>query len=242
MGRARRTLRHNGFAGVAFAILRHAVYCRITLIEKDLAHPMPDVRSRMDVEVAQLTSDDVPAYCRYRPETPPEEVMRRLERGSLCYVARVRERIVSCGWYHPREAWIEDLDRRFELPPDCVYLYDGHTSPELRGRGISWARATATWADLRRQGFRRGVAFVVAGNRSSDRASAKAGWRRFGVAGQVRLGPWRLEFVRSRGRHMLWRIRRTRPSAAKRGELPPLEPAEALLGQPAGLSAPARCP
>jgi hypothetical protein len=242
VGRASRVLRRNGPAGLAFAALRPTVYYRVNLIEKGLPRPSSDVLSQAALEVTRLTPEDVGAYCRYRPESSPQDVARRLERGSLCYVSWKQGRIVSCGWYHPREAWIEDLDRRFELPPDCVYLYDGHTSPELRGRGISSARATATWADLRRQGFRRGVAFVVAGNRSSDRASAKAGWRRFGVAGYARLGPWRLEFIRSRGRHTLWRIRRTRPSAAKRGELPPLEPAEALLGQPAGLSAPARCP
>jgi hypothetical protein len=230
VGRAWRTWRHNGPASLAFAVLRHTVYCQIALIEKDLSPARTDVPSQIDLEVTRLTLDDVPAYCRYRPETSPEEVTHRLERGSLCYVSWQRERIVSCAWYHPREAWIEDIDRRFELPPDYVYLYDGHTSPELRGRSISSGRAAITWADLRRQGFRRGVAFIAAGNRSSERASRKAGWRPFGMAGYARLGPWRLDFIRSRGRRTRWRVRRGPRPAGRRRELPPLEPAGALLG------------
>jgi hypothetical protein len=230
VGRAWRVLRRNGPAGLAFAALRPTVYYRVDLIEKDLARGVPEVPSRIELEVTRLTPEDIDTYCRYRPESSPQDVARRLERGSLCYVSWKQGRIVSCGWYHPGEAWIEDIDRRFELPPDCVYLYDGHTSPELRGRSISSTRATITWADLRRHGFRRGVAFVVAGNRSSDRASSKAGWRRFGVAGYVRAGPRRLEFMRTRGGRTRWRWRSHRAPAARLRELPPLEPADALLG------------
>jgi hypothetical protein len=215
---------------LAFAVLRHTVYCQVALIEKDLARGVPEVPSQVEFEVALLIPENVDAYSRYRPDTPPEEVLRRLERGSLCYVTWEGESIVSCAWYQPREAWIEDIDRRFQLPPDCVYVYDGYTSPERRGRSLSSARAAITWADLSGRGFHRGVGFVLAGNRSGDRARTKAGWRRFGVGGYARLGPWRLEFIRSRGRRTRWRFRRAPRRAWRRRGLPPLEPADALLG------------
>jgi hypothetical protein len=222
-------LRRNGPAGLAFAVLRHTVYCQVALIEKNLAREIPDVSSEIEFEVMRLTPEDVNPYCRHRPGASPEEILRRLERGSLCYAAWDGGRILASVWYHPREAWIEDLDRRFELPPDAVYVYDGHTNPEVRGRRVAAAQAATTWSELQKQGFRRGIAFVLAGNRSSDRARRKAGWRRFGVAGYVRLGRWRLEFIRVGGCRTRWRRRALRP-AARRPELPPLEPTDALAG------------
>lgn len=223
-------LRRNGPAGLALAVLRPTVYCRVDLIEKDLARGVPEVPSRIELEVTRLTPEDVEAYCRYRPETSPQDVARRLERGSFCYATWDDGRITSVAWYHPGEAWIEDIDRRFDLPADAVYVFDGHTAPELRGRSLSAARAAVTWAQLRENGFRRGFAFVPAGNRSGDRARRKAGWRRFGVAGYVRAGPRRLEFLRTRRSRTRWRWRPHRALAARRRELPALEPADALLG------------
>jgi hypothetical protein len=230
LGRAWRLLRRNGPAGLAFAALRPTVYCHVNLIEKDLAHGVPQVPSRIELEVTRLTPEDVDAYCRYRPERSAQEVARRLERGSFCFATWEDGRITSVAWYHPGEAWIEDIDRRFELPHDAVYVFDGHTAPEVRGRGLSATRAAVTWAQLREDGYRRGFAFVLAGNRSGDRARRKAGWRRFGVAGYVRAGPRRVEFIRARGGRTRWRWRPHGAPAAGRRELPPLEPAEALIG------------
>jgi hypothetical protein len=223
-------LQRNGPAGLAFAALRHTVYCRINLIEKDLGDDPATVPSDIPIEVTRLSRESAGAYSRYRPDTSPEEVVRRLERGSVCYVAWNGGRIISAAWYHPGEAWIEDLDRRFELPADVVYVFDGHTSPELRGHRVSAVRASATWAELEEQGLRKGVAFVLAGNRSGDRARLRSGWRRFGRAGYARLGPWRIDFIRTRGRRKQWRWRRHRSEALRREQLPPREPANTLFG------------
>jgi hypothetical protein len=231
VGRVRSVLQRGGLAGLAFAALRHTVYCQVDLIEKDLADDPGAESSDAHFEVTRLSRENAGAYSRYRPDTSPEEVVRRLERGSLCYVGWDRGRIISAAWYHPGEAWIEDLDRRFELPTDVVYAFDGHTSPELRGHRISAARASATWKELEEQGFRKGIAFVLAGNRSGDRARLRSGWRRFGRAGYARLGPWRIDFIRTRGGPTRWRWRRHRSEAVRRNELPPREPAGILLGE-----------
>jgi hypothetical protein len=211
-------------------MLRHTVYRHVTLIERELTDEAPVEPSEVAFQVRLLAREDIDAYCRYRPSTSPREVACRLERGSFCYVAWHGDRIISAAWYQPGEAWIEDIDRRFELPPDTVYAFDGHTAPELRGRRVAPARASIAASRLRDSGFRRGVAFVLAGNRSGHRSRVRSRWRRFGVAGYLNLGPVRVEFVRTRGRRTQWRLRRHRSRAAGRRQPPPLEPGAVLTG------------
>ena len=148
-----------------------------------------------------------------------------MERGSGSHAAWHAGEIVSATWWHPGEAWIEDLDRRFQLRAGEVYFYDAWTLPRLRGRNITPARSALTLRALREQGFERAIAFVLPENHPIHKAVEKVGWRRFGAAGFVRIGPASVEFLRVRGRTQ-WRTRR-RPARAA-GKPPPAEPGFAL--------------
>jgi hypothetical protein len=196
------------------------VYGHVVLIERDLRQDVPQIRSDPSIEVRRLRREDLPAYARSRPK-PPEELTRRMERGSGCHAAWHAGEIVSVTWWHPGEAWIEDLDRRFPLHADEVYFYDAWTVPPLRGRNITPARSALTLRDLREQRFVRGIGFVLPENRPVHSAMEKTGWRRFGTAGFVGIGPARIEFVRALGRTR-WRPRWRRSEAAT-DEPPPVE-------------------
>jgi hypothetical protein len=148
-----------------------------------------------------------------------------MERGSGCHAAWHAGEIVSATWWHPGEAWIEDLDRRFGLRAGEVYFYDSWTLPRLRGRNITPVRSSLTLRALGEQGFVRAIAFVLPENRPIHKAVEKVGWRRFGTAGFARIGPARIEFVRALGRTW-WRARGRRSKAG--GEPPPAEPGFAL--------------
>jgi hypothetical protein len=191
------------------------------LIENDLREDKPLLRSEPPIEVRRLRREDVSAYIRSHRNSP-EELLRRMERGSHCHAAWHAGEIVSAVWWHPGEAWIEDLERRFALRANEVYFYDAWTVPRLRGRNITPLRSVLTLRTLREQGFVRAVAFFLPDNRPIHRAVEKIGWRRFGSAGLVRIGPARLEFVRALGRTR-WRGRGRRTKAAS-GEPPPAEP------------------
>jgi hypothetical protein len=213
--------RRGGARGVLLATLGRTVYRHVVLIERDLREDMPLLRSDPPIEVRRLRPADVSAYARSNPKSP-EELLRRMERGSRCHAAWHAGEIVSAAWWHPGEAWIEDLDRRFLLRAEEVYLYDAWTVPRLRGRNITPARSVLTLRHLHEQGFLRAVAFVLPENRPIHRAALeKVGWRRFGTAGFVRIGPAGIEFVRARGRAQ-WRARGRR-SASVSGEPPPAE-------------------
>ncbi len=163
-----------------------------------------------------------------------------MERGSGCHAAWHAGEIVSATWWHPGEASIEDLDRRFLLGTDEVYFYDAWTVPRLRGRSITPARSSLTLRALRAQGFARAIAFLLPENRPVHKAVEKVGWRRFGTAGFVQIGPARIEFVRALGRTS-WRPRWRRPGTVP-GEPPPAESGSSLSrvepgrshGQPRG--------
>jgi hypothetical protein len=200
------------------------VYGHVVLIERDLREDMPPPRSDLPIEVRGLRSEDVSAYARSHPN-PPEEFLRRMERGSHCHAAWHAGEIVSATWWHPGEAWIEDLDRRFRLRAGEVYFYDAWTLPRLRGRNITPVRSGLTLRALGEQGFVRAIAFVLPENRPIHKAVEKVGWRRFGTAGFVGIGPARIEFVRALGRTW-WRARGRRTEAG--GEPPPAEPGFAL--------------
>ena len=230
MRRAVRVLRRDGPGGLALAALRHTVYRRVTLIERDLTDQIPIVRSEVPFQVMRLGREDIDAYRHYRSTISASEIVRRLDRGSLCYVAWHAGRIISAAWYQPGEAWIEDIDRRFALPPNTVYAYDAHTVSELRGLRVAPGRASAAQAQLRDSGFRRGIAYVLGGYRPGERSRLRSGWRRFGVAGYLNLGVARIDFVRARRNPLQWRLRRRRSRGHPRPEPPPLEPTTSLMG------------
>jgi hypothetical protein len=218
------TWRRGGVRGLLLAALRRTVYGHVVLIERDLRADVPLLRSGPSIEVRRLRPEEVPAYARSGPK-PAEELIRRMERGSGCHAAWHAGEIVSATWWHPGEAWIEDLDRRFRLRAGEVYFYDSWTLPRLRGRNITPVRSSLTLRALGEQGFVRAIAFVLPENRPIHKAVEKVGWRRFGTAGFVRIGPARIEFVRALGRTW-WRARGRRTEAG--GEPPPAEPGFAL--------------
>jgi RimJ/RimL family protein N-acetyltransferase len=93
-------------------------------------------------------------------------------------------------------ARIEFLRRELPLPAGDVYLYETFTRPAERGLGISGAAGTRLAHDLAAEGLRRIVAAVLPENPAGVRAYEKAGYRRRGTIGYVRLGPVRREFLR----------------------------------------------
>jgi hypothetical protein len=228
--RAARVLRRDGPGALVLAVLRHTVYQRVNLIEHELTGEIPVVRCEVPFQVRRLAARTSTPTANSDPGSSPAEIEHRLERGSVCYVAWHAGRIVSGAWYHAGEAWIEDVDRRFDLGADTVYSYDAHTVPELRGRRVTPARSSIALADLRDSGFRRGVAFVVPGNRAGDRSRVRSGRRRFGVAGYLHLGLARIEFVRTRGRQAQWHLRWLLSPGDRRREPPPLESGAPLTG------------
>ena len=87
------------------------------------------------------------------------------------------------------------------------YSYDTYTAERCRGRGIAGVRALWAADYLREAGYRRLVGWIAPQNRPAFGPARKAGYRRLGVAGFIRLGPWRRDFVQPAGGRRRWAVR-----------------------------------
>ena len=213
--------------GVLLAALGRTFYRHVVLFERDLRPSDPRADCDLPITVAPLELRDLQAYSTLRPGKAADAA-RRIERGSVCYAAWYGDRIASVAWWHPGEAWIEDIDRSFALHSDEIYTYDAYTAPDLRGRGVAPTRAAFTYGALRDRGFSRLVAFVRPENRPGLRSATKSGWRRLGRAGYLAIGRWRIEFMRTTVGADLG-TRRWRPET-ERDRPPPAEPTGRLDG------------
>jgi SAM-dependent methyltransferase/GNAT superfamily N-acetyltransferase len=189
-------LRQEGVKSLWFKILGETVYRRAILMERPLDQPNVRLAARLPVAIDLLRTSEVDEYANFRPDTDPSETRRRLEAGPLCFVARHEGRIVHACWAATGRAWVEYLAGEILLASDEVFHYDSFTAPSFRGRNIAAVRVIEAARYFRQAGYRRLVAIVVPENTSAFRSLEKAGYRRVGVIGYVKIGPWRWNLCR----------------------------------------------
>lgn len=190
--------RTEGAGSFFIKLLDATCYRRLFLLERSLADPIPDVVPRIPVEIGLLAGAEIPEYLRLRPDATEREIRARLDSGAWCFVARHEGRIVCARWAAPDRLAIDHLETELRLATDEASSFDLFTSPEHRGNGVSPAASVAMLRHLRDLGYRRVVVAVTPENRASLRSIEKTGYRRFGVIGTVKLGPWRWRFCRMR--------------------------------------------
>ena len=128
--------------------------------------------------------------------TSKAHLLRRLEEGQQCYVARYEGQIVSSGWWKEEGFLLPSLGRRFRLASGEIYVHNAQTVPAFRGKGIyPYLRAQSLDDLVRTQGTTRAVAFIKATNRSSLRCWAKMGGCRVGRAGFVEILGLRFHYL-----------------------------------------------
>jgi GNAT superfamily N-acetyltransferase len=177
-------------------VLRETCYGRAVLVEHPLDAPLPDGEAGAAIRIDRLTAEEIADYVSFRSDADPTVIQSRLERGEVCFTARHQGRIVSAAWIATGFVWIDYLGRGVSLAPDEAYLHESFTTPAFRGQSIPVVRARHEAQFFRAAGYRRIVAIIVPENAPALRHAVKSGWRRFGVMGYVKLGPWRRDFCR----------------------------------------------
>ncbi len=196
-------VRHEGVRGVALRARDAAGIRTLVLLERDLAAApcVPAIDAGLACRL--LSEADVGAVVALRPSLDADAVRPRLDAGDYGIGVWHGDRLISAAWFSTAEAWIPELGRRLRLGPGQVYGYDSFTAPDWRGRGVYGYRSSVAAQVLTVAGLRHSLGFVIAHNRPSLRAAAKAGFRPFGMIGYVRIGRWRRDFVRIDG-HRRW--------------------------------------
>lgn len=188
--------RDGGLKHLWFKILGETVYRRAELFQCTLAKPQQEATSTVSIEIAELAEDEIGDYLALRPDADPGDIRARWAAGQQCFVARHDGRIIHAAWSATGRAWIEYLAREIQLASDEAYIYEAYTAPAFRGGHVALFRSAYERRLFRDTGYRRTLAVVMPENQSGSRFMEKAGYRRIGVIGYVKLGPWRWEFCR----------------------------------------------
>ncbi len=183
LARARERYELGGLPALSGTLVQRLGFRHLVIFERSLrpagtgASPAIEGSAVEGLRVAPLGTEHAEQYAALRPFDGARQLRERLAAGSLAIGAWLGADLVSVAWWHPGEAWIPEIGLHIVLPSHFIYAYDSYTRRDLRGRGITPARALRTFAMLADLGFTRGLCYVLAHNRPSMRAVRKIGWQ-----------------------------------------------------------------
>jgi hypothetical protein len=186
-----RRLRRLFFGALAVTFYRRLVVYERPLDRTPPAPPAPPGASFHLLSVSQLD-----AYRRLRPDTPAEEIERRLARGDRCFAVSLDGAVVSTRWQSCERAEFEYLGMSFPLGSGLAYAYDGFTEDGIRGSGLSTLAAAHMGQQLRGEGYRSLLSALLPENEGGRRLLTGLGGRPVGTVGCLRLGPVRVPLRR----------------------------------------------
>jgi len=192
-------LKREGIASLFFRILAELGYRRVLVIENAFSQPDRSFDPGPDVTTGLLDESTAEEYAAFLPLASAAEIRGLLRQGHTCFVTRYRGAIASVSWAASKTARILYLDCDIEVGPDEAYIYGRVTAPGLRKRGLAEVGSVETVSHFRTLGYRRLIAVVVPENKPAIIHAEKAGFRRVGVMGTVKLGPWRHYFLKMQG-------------------------------------------
>lgn len=178
LARARERYELGGLPALAGTLVERLGFRRLVIFERSLRPTSASASPKIEgLRVAPLGTEHAEQYAALRPFGGAKQLRERLAAGSLAIGAWLGAELVSVAWWHPGEAWIPEIGLHIVLPSHFIYAYDSYTRRDLRGRGITPARALRTFAMLADLGFTRGLCYVLAHNRPSMRAVQNIGWQ-----------------------------------------------------------------
>jgi ribosomal protein S18 acetylase RimI-like enzyme len=195
LNRAVEVVREEGLRELWFKALGETFYRRMAVVALDLRLPPPAAPAPFPLDFGFLDEREAAAFASLGATAGPDVAAERLRRGERCFVARHEGRLVSVRWLTADNGPIAYLDRSVPLEPGEAFLYETFTHPDYRGRALSAAAGTRLGRALAAEGVHRILAVVLPENKLGVRAYEKAGYRRIGTVGWLRIGRWRRHFL-----------------------------------------------
>lgn len=198
LGRARVVLAEEGLRSLWFKVLGETVYRRLLLLARDTAGPLSPVPFPDGLDFSFVEPSDARSLNSLAAQADSAEALRRLRRGDRCFVGRIGGRVVTARWVAVGEIWIPYLQRWLQPKVNEVFIYESFTHPAFRSQGVDAGARRTLLPLLAAEGVRTTVAAVLPEERLALRVLEKDGYRRIGVVGYVKIGPWRRGFLRRR--------------------------------------------
>lgn len=136
------------------------------------------------------TSADGGLYARDIGTDSERSFKARLSPSTSCFVVESEDRLLHASWVTTSGAWTRELRAYLCPPPGTAYIYESFTRPDARGRGLYPFALRRIASHSAGRGLETLWVAIEAGNPSSLRAVAKAGFR----------GVSQLEYRRRMGR------------------------------------------
>jgi len=94
-----------------------------------------DQRKNLRIKIAKNIKE-IESFIRKREDWYYDYAKSLFEKGNLCFVGKINNKIVSCLWTSFNEAYYSEIEYLLHVDKDTVPLVDGYTLPEYRNMGI----------------------------------------------------------------------------------------------------------
>jgi GNAT superfamily N-acetyltransferase len=138
--------------------------------------------ARVEVAFAEAGGDDIEELAAVMNLPAPEPLYRRLQSGRRCFILRVADRnnkqgIAAYGWVTRGVECVGELERKFHLHDDEVYIWDCGTALPWRGRRLYSALLTHIIYHFHHEGVLRLWIGASLQNRPSIQGFVNAGFQ-----------------------------------------------------------------
>jgi hypothetical protein len=176
----------------------------------DLTQPIAPFEAGVDVRIDQASLADLEEASRLRVPHDPgvAKLFRwRAEHDCVCFVARSGSKVVAYNWIRLRPG--PEEGEMIALSAGEMYSFDLYVDENFRGNRVYTALGVRGRTFCKELGYTTAYARVSVGNRKSQKAIRRGGWRRSGLALRARRSRGGWPIVRLLGSaHPLARLRK----------------------------------
>jgi len=141
----------------------------------------------LDESISAITPNIPVTFCRVESQSADElaqamgddaliEVLKRFEKGSRCYAARVDSRLAAYGWVSFEDEFIGELNLRLRLLPNEAYIWNCATLPDFRHNLLYSTLLVHIVGELKKEPLSRIWIGADMDNVPSQRGIARAGF------------------------------------------------------------------
>ncbi|MBA2274842.1 MAG: GNAT family N-acetyltransferase [Actinobacteria bacterium] len=157
--------------------LKEAVESGDTLVVFSLATQVEPSAAGEDLLFRSATLDDGDLYARDIGTESNRSFRGRLSPTTSCFVVESEGRLLHATWVTTSGAWTRELQGYVRPPQGSAYVYESFTHPDARGQGLYPFALRRIASHAAERDLDNLWVAIEAGNHSSLRAVAKAGFR-----------------------------------------------------------------
>jgi GNAT superfamily N-acetyltransferase len=188
-------IQHDGWRSVLPEVGRAIVtlpylHMEFTVLARSLLEPLPDLQSRIALEIRELKSADLSLARQINRPSEARAFARRLDRGHVGFLALHEGQPAGYAWACAEiDPTLERVN--LKLDPGDVFCTNAYTVSAHRGQGVQTALTLARLRLFRDLGYRRALTIIEVCNYPSLAVWRKVGAQAIGRMTFLRIGPWR---------------------------------------------------